>query len=244
MAKHTRNFDDAFRKVTNRPRIRRKRENEHRSYAEDFCHLVKKFPRDAARSTEVFDFAAKLANNGNGDLALEAVEYLFNSEAALVTFNKHVGFALSALANNGHASAVKEILRRATREHPANIAANTSIGEAYEALIHQGFVKDVAKQFFALCVNEPKLVAENSETGWVLSSLIQGGKVVEGIDAFIILATHEPKELAKNKTIEKAISAISAIDTQKIFGKNKADHIENLIVSLHDISRDGGRSQS
>jgi|GEM_PF-4817378 len=235
MSKHTYDFETALKKVRNGPkgRLKRSQTRNARDRAIDFCHLVKKFPRQAAMSNDALDFATHLAQNGDGALALEAIEYLFDSEPKFLTYNRHFGFAIEALIHKGFASKAKEIFKQAVKHFPENMAANASTGAIIDALITNGHQSLAASQFSKLAIKCPEILASNPDTGWIIDHLIAAGKTSEAVNAFITIATHHPISFSMNKTVAKAISAIEDLDTRRIFGEGKSEYIGRLIDNIH-----------
>jgi len=239
MSKHTNDFDSALRKVRNEPKsqLEENQDRDRRDKPRDFCHLVKKFPRQAAQSKDAIDFAAHLAQNGNAEMAFEAIEYLFDSEPKFLTYNRHFGFALEALANNGFDRRAKEILRQSVRDWPQNMAANTSLGAALESLISSGHKSLVATQFTKLTQEAPQILARNPSTGWIISGLVKAGKTSEAINAFIDLAKRHPVAFSMNPTVDKAISSLEKLGVAKIFGDSKANTVTDLIGTIRGIQQ-------
>lgn len=235
MSKHINDFNSALRKVVNGPksRIGKRLGKDTRDRGSDFVHFVKKFPGQAANSEKALDHAAHLAQNGDAESVLEAIEYLLDSEARILTHNKHFGFILEALANNGKQDRIKEIFEQSVQEWAQNMAANASTGAAIDSLISNEHGLVAAKLFLNLAYKAPEILASNPVTGWIIDHLIQNGHYSEAVNSFFVIATKHPVTFSKNKTVGKAITAVKGLDLKELFGHDKGELVGPLIDELH-----------
>lgn len=241
-AKHNHEFEKELARSNKPSRFARKsrnREVQRRSSAEQLCHVVKKFPRDAARSESAMEMLAAKCHNGDSNLVLEAVQYLFENERQLLTYNRHFGFVLRELARHGHASRVYEITKQAVKQSSTNVAANSSMGSVFEALLSTNNSQRVARLIYGLSVKEPELLSQNSESGWTIDQMIQAGHRLEGIDTFIVLATHHPKKFANSESVVRAIDRIKSTDFT-FLGEGKVELVGRLIDKLIELRNQPG----